>query len=246
MPRSYRTHSGPHSNIPALSAVSTQRQQAPAHQEGRHHTDQDQRDAEADERRGGVAAGFHHHQVGLVAERVDERERDAGADQRQQQDRVQAGGVGDGQRDGGEDGCGGGVGHDVGQDGGADGDDEDDERGAAGGQRQDRRGDDVAEAALDDDDAEADGAGDDRQDVPVQGAHRRTRGQHTGDDHQGGAGDGDQLDGGQVECGGGDDGQQDEQRDPGLAGLRGLAGDLLPSPGTGHDGKRQVTRRSPS
>src|ERR1700754_4063568 len=45
-------------------------------------------DAEAHEHHRRVAAGFHHHQVRLMAKRVEEREGDARSDQRQHEYRI--------------------------------------------------------------------------------------------------------------------------------------------------------------
>ena len=65
------------------SAVGLHRQQSPGDAEDRYQGNEGERDAEAKESARRVPTRLHHHQVRLMAERVEERKRDARADQRE-------------------------------------------------------------------------------------------------------------------------------------------------------------------
>ena len=65
------------------SAVGLPREQSPGDAEDRYQGNEGERDAEAKESARRVPTRLHHHQVRLMAERVEERKRDARADQRQ-------------------------------------------------------------------------------------------------------------------------------------------------------------------
>jgi hypothetical protein len=65
------------------SAVGLPREQSPGDAEDRYQGNEGERDAEAKESARRVPTRLHHHQVRLMAERVEERKRDARADQRE-------------------------------------------------------------------------------------------------------------------------------------------------------------------
>lgn len=65
------------------SGVGLHREQSPGDAEDRYQGNEGERDAEANESARRVPTRLHHHQVRLMAERVEERKRDARADQRE-------------------------------------------------------------------------------------------------------------------------------------------------------------------
>ena len=65
------------------SAVGLPREQSPGDAEHRYQGNDGERDAEANESARRVPTRLHHHQVRLMAERVEERQRDARAEQRE-------------------------------------------------------------------------------------------------------------------------------------------------------------------
>ena len=65
------------------SAVGLPREQSPGDAEDRYQGNEGERDAEVKESARRVPTRLHHHQVRLMAERVEERKRDARADQRE-------------------------------------------------------------------------------------------------------------------------------------------------------------------